>query len=39
VHDATVVKRLMKLIDMLDENDDVQFVYNNADIDDALVDA
>lgn len=38
VTDPTVVKKLMKLIDMLEENDDVQNIHNNADIDDALLD-
>ncbi len=38
VTDAAVVKKLTKLIDMLEENDDVQNVHNNADVDDALLD-
>ncbi|MBS1560588.1 MAG: YebC/PmpR family DNA-binding transcriptional regulator [Bacteroidetes bacterium] len=38
VTDAAVVKKLTKLIDMLEENDDVQNVHNNADVDDALFD-
>lgn len=39
VTDSTVVKKLTKLIDMLDDNDDVQNVHNNASVDDALFDA
>lgn len=39
VTDEVVVKKLTKLIDMLDDNDDVQNVHNNASVDDALFDA
>jgi YebC/PmpR family DNA-binding regulatory protein len=39
VDDPAIVKMLMKLLDAFDDNDDVQNVFNNADIDDELVDA
>ena len=39
VGDPSIVKMLMKLLDAFDDNDDVQNVFNNAEIDDELVDA
>ena len=37
VTDPHIVKMLIKLLDTFDDNDDVQNVFNNAEIDDALV--
>jgi YebC/PmpR family DNA-binding regulatory protein len=39
ITDMDTVKKLIKMLDMFDENDDIQEVFNNAEIDDALVDS
>ena len=39
VTDLDLAKKLVKMLDVFDDNDDVQNVFNNADIDDALVDS
>lgn len=39
VTDRDTAKKLIKLLDLLEDSDDVQSVDNNADIDDAIVDA
>jgi YebC/PmpR family DNA-binding regulatory protein len=37
--DEHLVKKLLKLLDLLEDHEDIQHVYNNADISDELVDA
>jgi transcriptional/translational regulatory protein YebC/TACO1 len=37
VNDAATAERVLKLVDALDENDDVQNVYANFDIPDELL--
>ncbi len=37
VTDLSIAKKLVKLLDAFDENEDVQNVFNNADINDALI--
>ena len=39
ITDIDIVKKLIKMLDVFDENDDIQEVFNNAEIDDALVDS
>lgn len=39
VTDADIARKLIKVLDALDDNDDVQHVYNNADISDDVLDA
>ena len=39
VSESDVAKRVLRLVDALDDNDDVQDVYANFDIDDALLES
>ncbi len=39
ITDLELAKKLVKMLDVFEDNDDVQNVFNNADIDDALVDS
>ncbi len=36
INDANTAKRILKLIDLLEDNDDVQYAYSNFDIDEAV---
>lgn len=38
VTDSAIGKKLVKLLDVLEDHDDIQQVFNNAELDDALVD-